>query len=197
MVEAGPDVGLGHLRRMQVLAAALSTQNWVCHFAVSDPSMVDEIEKAGFLASVWKGNGLELGPVDVLIVDGYNYPPELVNDWKEHTGVCLIMDDMAEQPLTADIVLNHNIYGHLLDYSAYDVNTVIAGPDYSLVNARFIAAADSPRLDPNQLLISFGGRDDGCYSVPVVKGILKANSKVKCHIVSSPLRHPSAELKDL
>ncbi len=182
---------------MQVLGRAMREQDWCCHFALTDTGVMKELEQEDFAVSYWSGSYIEFGPVDVLIVDGYSYSPELLAEWQPHAAVRLVIDDMAERPVSADMVLNHNIYGHLLDYSAYDVSVVIAGPDFSLVNQQFIPSASSSRSDPNQLLISFGGTDDGRYSVPVAEGIIGVNSTVKCHLVCSPLCAPSAALSAL
>jgi len=197
LIEAGQGFGLGHLRRMQVLASALQRKDWDCHFAVTDRTVVDELNAGGLTAGVWGGLGADLEDTDLLVIDGYNYGSDLLVHWRQHARVCLIMDDMAERPLAADMLLNHNIYGHQLDYSAYSVGSVLAGPKYSLVSEEFISAHGKPRPDPYQLLISFGGTDDGCYSIPIAEGILQANSNITCHVVCSPLCKPSTGLIEL
>ncbi len=165
--------------------------------AVTDTSMINEIFDGTMEVLAWQGNGTDLSPADVLIVDGYNYSPSLFNDWRDKARVLLAVDDSAENPVSCDIVLNHNIYGNRLDYTAYANALAIGGPDYALVGEEFYRSSDSIRGDEAPVLITFGGTDDGRFSVPVVGEVLKNDDRLKVEVVISPQQELSADLQAL
>ena len=141
LIECGATSGFGHLRRCQVLARAMMADGWACRLALSDATMVDTVLAEGFDAQPWYDDGLDMAPVEVLVVDGYHYDPQLIARWRTHAGVTLAVDDLAERPVPADVVLNHNVYGAALDYSAYGAKAAIGGAEYALVDDKFFAAA--------------------------------------------------------
>ncbi|MFD2206856.1 hypothetical protein [Kiloniella antarctica] len=197
LVECGQKNGLGHLRRCQVLAHAMQAEGWECSFGISDVAMIDIVCSEGFKAALWVGDGLDLGPADVLLVDGYHYNTRIFSRWKKYTRVSLAVDDLAERPVSAHVILNHNLYGTELDYSNYGAEIVIGGGDYSLVDKKFFAVANSKRPSPLHVLVSFGGMDDGCYSVPVAKRILMESPSAVLEIVIPKIQTPSEGIQDL
>lgn len=170
---------------------------WRCRFGLSDEGLVDAVNSMGFKAEAWSGDGLNLGPTDALVVDGYHYDPQLLKRWRAQAGVILAIDDLAERPVPADVVLNHNLYGADLDYSAYGAMMVIGGADYALVDQRFFAAMAKPRPTPKHVLVSFGGMDDGSLSLPVAELLLVGESGAVVEVVISSLRSPLPEFASL
>lgn len=186
LVEIGRNTGLGHMRRMQVLARAMSRHGWNCKFGVSDSSTLSKLPSDEFSYYEWRNNGLNLGPTDVLVVDGYEYNPRLLEYWRKHAIVNIIVDDIAERPIDADILLNHNIYGNRLDYSNYNVKHLLLGPEFSLVDNRFLDIKNCDKPNLSHILISFGGTDDGRYSMPIASAILFKDKDVVIDVVISP-----------
>lgn len=197
LTECGATSGLGHLRRCQVLARTMMADGWACRFALSDANMVSAVQAEGFDAQPWRDDGLDMAPADVLVVDGYHYDPQLFTRWRGHVGVSLVVDDLAEHPVPADVVLNHNVYGAELDYSAYGAKVVIGGPDYALVDAKFFLAAKKVRPLPAHMLVSFGGIDDGRFALPVAETLLAGRVDVVVEVVISPAQTISADLLSL
>ncbi len=197
LVEAGRRSGLGHLRRMQVLARTMMQENWVCRFGVDDASVIDNITQTGFDAYLWINDGIDLGPADIVVVDGYHYDPDLLKRWRDHCRVSVAVDDNADRPLAADIILNHNIYGHQLNYSAYSAIRLLTGPQYCLVDSRFAGLADERQEQRQRLLVTFGGTDDGRYSLSIVRGLLSQRRSLVVEVVISPLRQPCEKWVDL
>lgn len=197
LVEAGTISGLGHLRRMQVLALALMKEGWVCDFGINDLSVLKIHEAEGFTGKLWNGNGLDLGPTDVLIVDGYQYRLSLFNEWNDFCKVSVVIDDLAERPVEVDILLNHNIYGDNLDYSNYKVKKLLVGASYSLVDSRFLTVSSVDKPSIPHILVTFGGTDNGLLSVEIVSSILKENKEIVVELITSPLCKPSTQVLDL
>ena len=197
LVECGSRYGLGHLRRSQVLAKVMMSRGWECCLGISDTDMVHMVENEKFITAPWINDGLDLGPSDALIVDGYNYDPELFCRWRNYTQVSLALDDLAERPVPANVILNHNLYGAELDYSEYESDLNIGGADYSLVDQKFFDVGSIVRKSPEHILVSFGGTDDGMYSAPVAQAILDRDLNVVVEIVVSILKVPSQELLNL
>jgi len=197
LVEAGKTAGLGHLRRMQVLAGAMRELGWHCKFGVSDVCVLEELRLDGYTGAKWEGTGLELGPIDVLVIDGYKYRPSILESWKRYSRTIMVLDDIAARPIESDILLNHNIYGHRLDYSAYNVRHLLTGPEFSLVDNRFLEIKDCDKTGIPRILVSFGGTDDGRLSGPVAAGILDINNEVVVDVVISPFCNADTKLNEL
>lgn len=197
LIETGLKVGLGHLKRCQVLARAMMDAGWSCRLGLSDPSLIDAPVTAGFDAAAWVADGLDLGPVDVLVVDGYTFDPHLVNRWRGRTGLSLVLDDMAERPVPADVVLNHNLFGADLDYGAYGCRRVLGGPDYALVDPRFLSTGKAGGDRECGILVSFGAADDGRYCVPMTERLLTASPDIRVDMVLAPVHRQSPEIAAL
>ena len=191
LIEAGKESGLGHLRRMQVLAGAMVRRGWQCRFGINDEALVRELEQIGESVFVWRPGSENVGPTNVLVVDGYHYD---VNLLKHQQCDCrLVMDDNAVRPLSADIVLNHNLHALQLDYSAYQAQKFLLGCAYTLVDPRFVALAQGRPDMSGRVLVSFGGTDDGGYSLSVVQHLLERCSEIIVEVVLSPLMPPANE----
>ncbi|MDH5771517.1 MAG: hypothetical protein OEY84_00115 [Rhodospirillaceae bacterium] len=197
LTECGATSGMGHLRRCQVLARAMMAEGWACSFGLSDAGMVDAVRKEGFDAHPWVDDGINLGRADVLVLDGYHYDPELLTRWRDRSSITMAVDDLADRPVPADVILNHNIYGAELDYASYNAKKVIAGPAYSLVGENFFAVASTPRPYPAHVLVSFGGTDDGRYSLPMAEAFLTESPDTVVEVVISPVQTPSVKFATL
>ena len=197
LVECGKHYGLGHLHRSQVLALAMIEEGWKCCFGLSEEEMVPIVQSDGFIAVPWFNDGLDIGPADILVVDGYHYDVNLFHRWATKTKISLAFDDLGDRPISPSVVLNHNLYGDRLSYAKYDAGIVIGGAKYSLVRKKFFQIAKSSGQRSNRILVSFGGTDDGRYAVPVAKAILAGNSEVALDVALSDLQPSSEELEHL
>ncbi|MGP1255664.1 MAG: hypothetical protein ACTS10_14695 [Kiloniellales bacterium] len=165
LVDSGPQVGLGHLRRQLVLAEALAARGAICRFGLSDPEVGIELPNCVAETFTWDRRELPQGDVDALVVDSYQVDPELLASSR---SLIVAMDDLAERPLAADLVVNHNAYGDLCDYGAYRAGRLLAGPRFAMVGAAFRALREHPA---DGLLVNFGATDDGRLSLPLIAAL--------------------------
>jgi len=155
LVEAGAKSGMGHLRRCSVLARELSKRGVACQFGINTHegrSIMDTFPVADYksaLAKTW----------DILIVDGYHFESKNLSKWKNECRILVLVDDLAQKPLPAHIVLNHNIYGESLDYKAYPANIVLSGPKFTLVDPAFSKLRKNRVIENSSILVAFGGGD--------------------------------------
>lgn len=152
LVDASPTAGLGHLKRCLVLASALTERGLQCRFLLTDPFGLPRT--AGHDATLFHAAADSQG--DLLIVDGYAFRGDILADLSRHTRKLVLLDDLADNPFPADVILNHNAYGHLVDYSHYGATTVLSGPEYTLIHPSFFALKTVPRAQ-DRILVAYGG----------------------------------------
>lgn len=129
----------------------------------------------------------DLPTADVIVCDSYRLDRAFLAELRSRCRVLLAIDDTAERNLDVDIVLNHNIYGRQLDYSTRTRGQVLRGPDCALVDRRILAAAEAYRRHPatNDVVMSFGGTDDGARGAEAAKSLLP-RSTAHIHLVVAP-----------
>jgi spore coat polysaccharide biosynthesis predicted glycosyltransferase SpsG len=198
LADSGPTVGLGHLRRLLVLAAELAGRGLECGFLLTNIADAGFVERAGFAASPWLNRLDALPAAKVVAIDGYCFDLSLPSRWRAQTGsVVLMVDDHAERPTDVDIVLNHNLYGADLDYSDYRARRILAGPHYALIDPDFAALFGRPRTSSRRVLVSFGGTDDGRYGKAAARAVLDRDPDVTVDLVLAPLAGELAGGADL
>ena len=165
LVDCGQQAGLGHLRRQLVLADALSSRGAVCRFGLSDPEPRIDLGAAVAEVFPWDRSDLPRGGADALVVDSYQVDPARL---ARGGPVLAVMDDLADRPMAADILINHNAYGESCDYRCYDVGKVLAGPRFSMVSKSFPALRGTPGT---AILVSFGATDDGRLSRDLIAAL--------------------------
>jgi UDP-2,4-diacetamido-2,4,6-trideoxy-beta-L-altropyranose hydrolase len=188
LVDNGPHIGLGHLRRSCVLLDAMAEAGFECRLYCAD---VDAALCRA--ASAIPGSPADLPATDVVVCDSYRLDQAFLAGLRERCRVLLVFDDTAERDLDVDIVLNHNIYGRQLDYSARTPGQVLTGPDCALVDRRILAAAEAYRRNPaiDDVVVSFGGTDDGARGADFAADAL-ARTKAHFHLVVAPGIAPAA-----
>lgn len=149
---ASPAVGLGHQRRCEALAGALRRAGWICAFANSG-------ETPEILRDKWPGGAA------VLVVDGYDLDAEFESACRPWAERIVAIDDLADRPHDADILVDHNIGRVADDYRALvgDDCRVLAGAGFSLIAAEYRRLREKgvPRTIPGdreiQIAVSLGG----------------------------------------
>lgn len=182
---------------MQVLSSELERRGWSVKLAITDEVIVKGLHEEGVSACYWSGIAENLSHTDVLVVDGYDSPKQLFMHWRDKAKLMIAMDDIGDRQLYVDCVINHNIYGHQVDYSSLTSADVLAGPKYSLVNQKFVFKRSCQKGTPLEVMISFGGTDDGSLASPLAKQLLREEQIFFCHVVCSPLRTPDPLLLSL
>jgi len=167
-----------------VLAAGFQREAFDCRFLLTDMRYADFVERCGMPAAPWAGAKPDLPRADVVAIDGYHFDVGLPSQWSAQTGcTTLVVDDLAERPTRADVVLNHNIYGAELDYETYGARLLLTGPQYALVDPAFAALASRARPTAGRVVISFGGTDDGYYGAAAARALLERDADVAVDVV--------------
>ena len=189
-VDAGPGVGLGHLRRSGILLDAMTRAGFNCRLYCED---IDAAAAIGRAASAPPAAIGEFLPVDVVICNSYLMDRARLAGLRGRASVLLVFDDMGERHIDADLVLNHNLYGGRIDYTGLTNATVLTGPQCTLVDAELLKArvARGERAGSG-VVLSFGGTDDGARAATLAR-LLLSSFAGPFHIVVAPGVTPSPE----
>ena len=118
-------------------------------------------EARDFPTKEWPDHLSDLPDADLLVTDSYRIDLTALQDWRRRAGRLMVIDDLADRALEADVILNQNFFAETLRYDTREAKLLL-GPKYALVDPLFFEArrkreaAGRPRV-----LISFGGSDDG------------------------------------
>ena len=187
LADSGPQVGLGHLRRSLVLATALGAAGASVRLLTPDDEAQRIARRSVPATAPWPRDLSALPPADLLIVDSYRIDADTCRRWRPRFRVRILVDDLADRDLDADIIINPNSYGGILNYQDICSCTVLAGPDYALVDPAFAALRDHDRCEGRRVLIAFGGTDDGTLGAAAAAALLPI-SEATIDLVVSPLR---------
>ncbi len=187
LVDSGPGIGLGHLRRSGILLDAMTHAGFECRLVCPD---VGAAAALGRTAAPMPAAIEDVPSADVVICDSYSIRSEHLSRLRRRPSVLLVFDDMADRAINADLVLNHNLYGARVDYAGLTDAAILRGPECTLVapdvlSARMRRSAHSG----NGVVISFGGTDDGARAVELLRWWGSAEGP--CHIVVPPGVSPS------
>ncbi|MGN7613372.1 hypothetical protein ACQZV8_14950 [Magnetococcales bacterium HHB-1] len=184
--DCSPQVGLGHLRRCLTLAERLKAAGMASTFFTPDATGKALVESLSFPAFICNPKSPNIPGADLLIIDGYNISLAWMQSCKSRFHCRLIIDDLADRPLSGEFVFNPHIYGDQLDYQKVFSGKVLCGLHDHLVHPRFFSITKTHRSH-RSILISFGGSDNGRYAFPVARAILQRDKKAKVVVVISPL----------
>jgi spore coat polysaccharide biosynthesis predicted glycosyltransferase SpsG len=188
LVDDGPGVGLGHLRRSGILLDAMTRAGFACRMLCPDVTVAAALGRA---AAPMPASPKDVPPADAVICDSYAIGGDRLRYIRDHCRVLLVFDDMGDHRIEADLVLNHNLYGATVDYSRLTKAVVLSGPECTLVDAKILdARARRKSGSGNGIVISFGGTDDGTRAVQLARH-LPPDAGGPCHIVVPPGIAPS------
>lgn len=172
VVDAGPAVGGGHVMRSLTLAAALERQGASCRFV--SPPAVDTILQA-FAPGAARVGALSTTPgdladavaaerFDAIVFDHYGLA-ESDHRAMAQGKTTLVIDDLADRPLGADLLLDSGPARRAEDYLGLTPDDVrlLLGPQYAPVRPDFAALREqalSWRGEPvGRVLVSLGLTD--------------------------------------
>lgn len=181
VVECRPERGLGHLRRQLVLADALTAAGATCKFALTTNAVPPFLEDRGLVLVPWDGGAVPAGwDVDIIVVDGIDDRAERIGP-RGDRPLTVVFDDLANDPVAADVIVNHNVYGRDCDYSGYGASKILAGPQFALIDSLFRSLPASEN-SVRAILISFGGTDDGQFAVPMATALRRHLPETSIHV---------------
>jgi spore coat polysaccharide biosynthesis predicted glycosyltransferase SpsG len=154
-VDAGHDIGMGHLARMSVLAEALAEQGCVCQiFTGAD----EPIEYDGF---------------DMIILDSYWLSDGYIASLNDTNRLLVCYDDNALYTYECDVIVNANLHAKELDYRYLgNKPDMLLGGGYALLRKEFQQADPiQVKENANRVFICFGGTDINDFSVKALAAI--------------------------
>jgi UDP-2,4-diacetamido-2,4,6-trideoxy-beta-L-altropyranose hydrolase len=171
--DASVSIGGGHVRRCLVLAQALAETGWDIAFAVR-PGTVEAapfLSRSAFRVVLMGSDDVPgqlrqqfSGGCDLLIVDSYALGEPFERACRNWAERLLVIDDLANRLHDCDVLVDQTP-GRLVDAYANLVPnhcTVLAGPEYALLDARFRSErADRRRTQEkaSRVLLNFGSTD--------------------------------------
>jgi UDP-2,4-diacetamido-2,4,6-trideoxy-beta-L-altropyranose hydrolase len=182
VVEGARRSGLGHIRRCLVLADALKRLDMICSFHLPPGPARDMAAQHGFPVSAWPDLQIPIPECDIVIGDSYELSTDDTAAWRTRCRYRVMIDDMGDRPIEADMVINHNLYGASLDYGHVTLSSLLAGPEYCLIDPAFAELAGTVRPEGNDILVSFGGTDKGHWSGRFADAFLTKNQGRRLHI---------------
>jgi len=191
VVDAGPAVGGGHLMRSLTLARALEAQG--ASYAFVGPPAVSELldtfsPDSARIAAEDLAAAAVRESFDAVVFDHYGLSETDHRAMAQGKPV-LVIDDLADRPLGADIVVDAGPARKAADYLGLTPETcrLLLGPSFAAVRPEF-AALRGPALawrgEPVQrVLVSMGLTDVGAITSRVVELIRKRATEAGLDIV--------------
>jgi len=199
-VDAGADIGIGHVMRCRRLALALLKIGVSCVFLMRriTPEVLSMLEEDGIKAVVdpgpqeerseqsdaaWSASVIGDAHYDWIVVDHY----ELGAKWEAEVGVAgrkvMVIDDLANRSHVCSILVDVNAYADLV--SRYDglvpaACTVLLGPRYALIDEVFASLHTRSMVrtgSVDRVLVGFGGADQDDYTGRVVEALAALASR--------------------
>ncbi len=198
--DSGPDVGLGHLRRCLSLAEAFQAEGARCKVYTPAADAIDMAQAAGFETTKWDTDPMVQDGV-FSVLDSYRIDIATQSRLHRRAAYSVVIDDLADRPLSADLIVNHNLFAADLAYHDVARDTeLLLGPRYALIDPEFGTIGAQRSLEATGtpgILVSFGGTDDGRYAEPVAHTLLDTFRDLVVHAVISPLRQPTRSIEEL
>ncbi len=185
-VDAGPEIGSGHMMRCLALAQASCEFGFKPVFVIQRgaESVRSRLEKEGFeinllessQESEWARNLAKKFFAPWVVMDGYHFTAEDQRSIKAAGLKLLLIDDLGEcGPYTADIVLNQNIFAKDGMYRDREKSTkCLLGMKYALLRKEFgyVAGAEK-KIETSclKILVTLGGADSGNVTARVIEAL--------------------------
>ncbi|MCD8068601.1 MAG: hypothetical protein LUE87_06905, partial [Lachnospiraceae bacterium] len=190
-------IGMGHIVRCLSIGMALRDEGGEVCFILADGGAVSVIEKAGFpcevLGTDYRRMEEEIPTLERLLSREKRKKPEadaqavaesclfLVDSYSVtdsylralgRWGKVAYMDDVNAFSSPVDAVINGNIYGAGMDYSAWGAHTeILGGPAFAPLRPEFEAHRGERREE--YILVTTGGGDPYHLSEKIVRRLLK------------------------
>ena len=194
---AGKGIGFGHLRRCVTLANAVravapaSVEFWID----GPPDAVAFCERSGFTARAivaGAANTLDLlrrpPAPGILLVDDYGVDEASFTAWRPHVAALVVVDDLADRFLDADLVINSGPSARELVYRTAGRCQMLLGSEYALLRPTFQGWPARPVSDAvSRVLVTLGGSDPSGFTEPVVLAVRRALPAASIDVLVGPL----------
>jgi UDP-2,4-diacetamido-2,4,6-trideoxy-beta-L-altropyranose hydrolase len=201
-------IGLGHITRCCALADMLR-EKFDTYFYIRDPAqeIIGEVQQhcisihtidAGLSFAKESGDWIKsLKGDEIVILDGYNFTTDYQLSIKARGCRLVCIDDIYAYHFVSDVLINHAGGAQAKEYSTAPYTKKLLGFKYALLREPFLDRSDMAgnAVGPEELLICFGGADQGNHTVRTLERISGIyNGKINI-IIGSAYRHVT-ELKD-
>jgi UDP-2,4-diacetamido-2,4,6-trideoxy-beta-L-altropyranose hydrolase len=175
--DASVEIGTGHIVRCQTLAVALIHRGWSVTMASRDlpPGLAGLVAASGITVArlpaevamadepAWLARDASLRG-SLLVVDHYDVGADWMEGCRAWAGPIMAIDDLADRPLPADLILNQNLGAQAAAYRALapDQAEILVGPAFALLRPEFAAAHDRGRErtgEVRRILVFMSGAD--------------------------------------
>ncbi|MBI5227904.1 UDP-2,4-diacetamido-2,4,6-trideoxy-beta-L-altropyranose hydrolase [Candidatus Micrarchaeota archaeon] len=196
-------VGSGHLRRCLTLASALkeTAPDASIFFFTSGSGDYQKLISDGGFSVVDLGSSLSIeedleetiatvskNNIDILIVDNYSINVNYLRNLKPRVKLLVVFDDhMHIKQYPCHVLVNLNLYGHLLDYSCDKNTRLLLGTEFVQLRPEFDPYQEFKRENPDKvkhILVTFGGSDVKGVTIFVVKALSKLKQDFLAYIVT-------------
>ena len=188
-VNAGPEIGGGHLVRCLALADELDRCGWQCVFVVNHEAVdtVSTLARRPYLCvtscdpkdpGVDHLPNLRPGQIDLAVLDGYAFTASTEHRWRSAAERILVIDDLANREHICDVLLDQTLGRVAADYDGLvpDGCRLLLGSCYALIRPEFGRArrqslkrlAESPH---RRVLVSAGATDHDNATALVLRGL--------------------------
>lgn len=195
--EAGPQIGLGHLRRSTSLAAAFKQRGISSQFAIDD---------YGEGLAEWGDRDLEAtvgiarsSKVPVVVVDSPRVTADYLIGLQKAGCFVVVRDDMARVFLPAQMVVNGNADAGERAYPALTRQTsFLLGPEYAVLPPKFWKPSARVVRDPvGRVLVTLGGADTGGLTGRLIRWLDQAAGDFSVTAVLGPFFNDPEEIQGL
>lgn len=200
LLQASPTVGFGHAARCLALAQAMA-QSWDIAFAVNRsaaPSVArrdvdvvaifDDGRPGDVLSVLLEGQSIH---PSLIVIDDYSVDRRLETKLKACGAKIVVIDDLADRPHAAEVLIDSNPSRIEKDYSGLvpPGTQLLVGADYALLRPEFQCArlrrnkADEGAGDRLRVLVSLGATDPGNVTAFVLSALSQCGVPISATVV--------------
>ncbi|MFA6260126.1 MAG: UDP-2,4-diacetamido-2,4,6-trideoxy-beta-L-altropyranose hydrolase [Bacteroidia bacterium] len=159
-------MGLGHLYRTMALAEMLKDQFQITYICKKVPELLIQefrLKDFGFKQIKAESDWIfKIQAGSLVVLDGYDFDLKLQKDIQSAGARLIRIDDIHDQPISADLLINHAPDIREQDYVGSSIGRFALGTPFALLRQSFIREAEKPGRPRNEIkniFICFGGSD--------------------------------------
>ena len=191
-VDAGNDIGTGHLMRCLALAQKWQDTGGKAVFITTcrNENLLRRLRVEGFSVRLlpganpgtendWNKTREVIADYDTgwLVLDGYHFNEVYQQNIKDAGYKLLAIDDMAQlEHYYADVILNQNLHAGQSCYCCQPDTRLLLGSEYVLLRREFLAYENKKRETvetAKKILVTMGGADARNYTSETIRALQK------------------------
>jgi UDP-2,4-diacetamido-2,4,6-trideoxy-beta-L-altropyranose hydrolase len=178
--DIGPRTGLGHVRRCQALAEAMTAQRPV--FLAPTGEAARLLRQLGLRVQRWSPTTR----FELLIVDSYMASLARWRSLRRSAKQLVALNDGARVPVSCDWIINTGITAGEVSYQSSPCNNFLLGPRFHLMRREMRKPQRARRTgQPQRLLITLGGSPNPRWIRAAVKAARIALPKAQLRVTAT------------